>query len=132
MSEEIRRCAFPLRGISVNFACLSSEAPGQTHLARALDALDSIRPFCLPDADISAGGTDMLEFAEHDSLPADVREIRCGTGVTLGLYPLSGRAVPRPDRTPSGWKPRFWNAASRKAASWRLSIRELFTPRRNV
>lgn len=94
LSEEIRRCGFPLRGISVNFACLSSEAPGQAQLACALNALDSIRPLCLPDADISAGGTDMLEFAEHNSLPADVREIRCGTGVTLGLYPLSGRAVP--------------------------------------
>lgn len=94
LCEEARRLGFFLRGLSINFACLSTEAPTKEVLGSAATALDGIRSFCLPDADVSAGGTDVLEFAEHCSLPSAVGEIRCGTGVTLGMYPLTGRAVP--------------------------------------
>lgn len=91
---EALRAGFRLRGLSVNFACLSCEAPTPSRLSGASATLEQIRPFCLPDADISAGGTDVLELAAAQHLPADVREIRCGTGVMLGIYPLSGHVVP--------------------------------------
>ena len=92
--EEVRRSGLRLQGLSVNFACLSSEAPTVRRLIEASAVLDEIRQLYLPEADISAGGTDILELAAQNPLPADVREIRCGTGVMLGVYPLSGNAVP--------------------------------------
>lgn len=94
LCESTRRLGLFVRGIAVNFACLSTEAPTLPHLQNAVRALRNIRRFCVSDADISAGGTDMLELAAHTSLPSDTGEIRCGTGVTLGVYPLSGRPVP--------------------------------------
>ncbi len=87
------RKGFHLLGLSVNFACLSQKAPTLDALRRADRVLEQIRRFS-PKADISAGGTDMLELAESCTLPASVREIRCGTGVMLGVYPLSRRPVP--------------------------------------
>lgn len=92
--EEVRRAGLRLRGLSVNFACLSSDAPTVQRLNEASAALEKIRQLCLPEADISAGGTDVLELAAKKRLPADVREIRCGTGIMLGVYPLSGNTVP--------------------------------------
>ena len=56
-------------------------------------ALDMIRSFA-PEADISAGGTDILELAATSPLPEYVTEIRCGTGIMLGVYPLSNRPIP--------------------------------------
>lgn len=94
LCEEAVRLDFSLRGLSVNFACLSNEAPAPKQLQAAVHALRDIREYCLPEADISAGGTDMLELAETFSLPAEIRELRCGTGVMLGVYPLSGLPVP--------------------------------------
>uniref|UniRef100_UPI0040645AB8 alanine racemase n=1 Tax=Mailhella sp. TaxID=1981029 RepID=UPI0040645AB8 len=87
------RKGFRLLGLSVNFACLSQRAPTLDALRRADSVLELLRRFS-SDADISAGGTDMLELAESCTLPASVREIRCGTGVMLGVYPLSGHPVP--------------------------------------
>ncbi len=94
LCEESRRLGFSLRGLCVNFACLTADAPTQEKLFYAVEALNSIRSFCLPEADISAGGTDMLEFAAQSALPADIGQIRCGTGVMLGCYPLTGRNIP--------------------------------------
>ena len=94
LCDEILRHGFALRGLSINFACMTSEAPSLKQLSAAVAALNTIRPLCISDADISSGGTDMLEFAEQSPLPSEVGEIRCGTGVTLGTYPLSGRAIP--------------------------------------
>ena len=94
LCEEARRLHLPLRGLSVNFACLSHEAPTGERLRFAEKQLERIRSFCLPDADISAGGTDVLELAEQESLPPVVGELRCGTGIMLGVYPLSGRPIP--------------------------------------
>ena len=45
-------------------------------------------------ADISAGGTDILELAQLEELPASIGEIRCGTGILLGAYPLSRNVIP--------------------------------------
>lgn len=90
----IRHLDFHLRGLSVNFACLSSEAPTTASLLFAVEQLQRVRTCVSPDIDLSVGGTDVLELAEHASLPSDIQEIRCGTGITLGLYPLSGRAIP--------------------------------------
>ncbi|MBR5883241.1 MAG: alanine racemase [Mailhella sp.] len=84
---------FPLRGLSLNFACMSDIPPTLSALQNAECALDIVRRFA-PDADISAGGTDMLELAESERLPSSIREIRCGTGILLGLYPLSGKEIP--------------------------------------
>ncbi|WP_418764681.1 alanine racemase [Mailhella sp.] len=89
-----RNLGFSLRGLEINFACLSTEAPTTEKLLFADSVLRKVRKFCLPTADISAGGTDVLELTERESLPSTVREIRCGTGVTLGRYPLSGRIIP--------------------------------------
>ena len=94
LCREARRAGLRLRGVAVNFACLSSDAPTQEHLKEASATLERIRSCCLPEADVSAGGTDVLELATKHALPADVREIRCGTGVMLGVYPLSGHAIP--------------------------------------
>ena len=94
LCENAHRFGLPLRGLMVNFACLSQKAPTSESLQRAVQTLQNIRSCCTLDADISAGGTDMLEFAAHASLPSAVTEIRCGTGITLGVYPLSGRPIP--------------------------------------
>lgn len=93
MAKATCAAGFRLRGLSVNFACLSTAPPTLEALRRAEQVLERIRPFA-PDTDISAGGTDMLELAETCVLPPSVREIRCGTGVMLGVYPLSGQALP--------------------------------------
>ena len=94
LCECARRFDLSVRGIAVNFACLSTEAPTLQHLQSAVQALNNIRRLCVPEADVSAGGTDILELAAHSSLPSDIGEIRCGTGITLGVYPLSGRPIP--------------------------------------
>lgn len=95
LCEEACRCGFSLRGLAVNFACLSREAPSLERLLSAENELENLKKFFLPDADISAGGTDVLELAAASTLPGSIGEIRCGTGVTLGRYPLSGLAVPQ-------------------------------------
>lgn len=94
LCRDIRRLGMPLRGLSVNFACLSKEAPTPELLNLAAEQLERVREYCVEDADVSAGGTDVLELAEHAPLPAAIGEIRCGTGIMLGVYPLSGRPVP--------------------------------------
>ena len=90
--EEAVRLGFSIRGLALNFACLSSNAPSINDLEEAGNALDVVRHFS-PAADISAGGTDILELAESTRLPACVKEIRCGTGILLGVYPLSGKPI---------------------------------------
>ncbi len=84
---------FSVLGVSVNFACLSHLPPTAETMALAVRALGSVLQF-VPRATISAGGTDMLEFAAHHRLPSCVKEIRCGTGLMLGVYPLSGSVIP--------------------------------------
>ena len=84
---------FSIRGIAINFACLSKYAPTNEHLYAAVTVLNNMKPYCRYESDISAGGTDILELAEHSLLPCDIGEIRCGTGVMLGVYPLSGRVI---------------------------------------
>ena len=94
LCRDIRRLGFSLRGLSVNFACLSSHAPTPELLHFAEEQLEKVRDFCLEDADISAGGTDVLELAESAPLPPSIGEIRCGTGVMLGIHPLTRRPLP--------------------------------------
>ena len=91
--REASDLGFPIRGLSLNFACMSDIPPTLSALQNAECALDIVRRFA-PEADISAGGTDMLELAESERLPSSIREIRCGTGILLGLYPLSGKEIP--------------------------------------
>ncbi|MBR3881023.1 MAG: alanine racemase [Mailhella sp.] len=91
--SECHDLRFHVDGLLVNFACLSKNAPDVDTLNKATKALAVVRQFW-PFADISAGGTDMLEFAEQYRIPEDITEIRCGTGVMLGVYPLSGRQIP--------------------------------------
>lgn len=85
---------FPLRGLSLNFACMSKRPPTLSVLQQAELSLDIVRKFS-PEADISAGGTDVLELAESEGLTSSIAEIRCGTGILLGVYPLSGNAIPK-------------------------------------
>lgn len=94
LCHEAHRLGLHIRGIAVNFACMSREAPSRTALLAASEALQAIRRHCAPEADVSAGGTDVLELAGTSPLPDIVRELRCGTGVTLGAYPLSGMPIP--------------------------------------
>ncbi|WP_294446090.1 alanine racemase [uncultured Mailhella sp.] len=94
LSEHARSLGLSIRGLTVNFACLSREAPTIRRLQDAIQALRGIRDCCTAGADISAGGTDMLELAAQSSIPPAIAEIRCGTGITLGVYPLSGRPIP--------------------------------------
>lgn len=91
--EEAVRLGFTLSGLALNFACLSSNAPTSKDVKLAENALDVVRSFT-PEADISAGGTDILELAATFPLPSSIKEIRCGTGIMLGVYPLSGRPIP--------------------------------------
>ena len=91
--EEATRLDFPISGLALNFACLSSNSPSFNDLEKAGKVLEIVRGFA-PDADISAGGTDILELAATERLPESVREIRCGTGIMLGVYPLSGKPIP--------------------------------------
>ena len=91
--EEAVRLGFPLSGLALNFACLSTIAPTHRDIEMAEKALAVVRSFA-PDADISAGGTDILELTATSPLPECVAEIRCGTGIMLGVYPLSGRLIP--------------------------------------
>lgn len=91
--REASDLGFPIRGLSLNFACMSDIPPTLSALQNAECALDIVRRFA-PDADISAGGTDMLELAESEHLPSSIGEIRCGTGILLGVYPLSGNPIP--------------------------------------
>ena len=100
MPEEIpsftRKAAelgFDIAGLSVNFACIVPEPPAIEKLALADACCASLRGE-FPRADISVGGTDILEYAADHALPSSVNEIRCGTGAMLGVYPLSGRPVP--------------------------------------
>ena len=94
LCEAVHRLGLPLRGLSVNFACLTSHAPTTELLCFAATQLESVRNLCVEGGDISAGGTDVLELAEKGPLPPGIGEIRCGTGVMLGVYPLSGRPLP--------------------------------------
>lgn len=91
--HEALRLGFSVRGLSINFACMSDKAPTPERLDDAVRALELIRPYA-PHADISAGGTDMLEFAKNNALPSSISELRCGSGILLGTYPLSGRHIP--------------------------------------
>ncbi|WP_077072508.1 alanine racemase [Mailhella massiliensis] len=94
LCRKIRRLGFSLRGLSVNFACLSPHAPTPELLRFAGEQLEKVRGFCMEGADISAGGTDVLELAESTPLPPSIGEIRCGTGVMLGIHPLTRRPLP--------------------------------------
>lgn len=89
--EQAHACAVPVDALSVNFACMSSKAPTAAALEHAAVLVRRLLPHT---PRLSAGGSDILELAEHTSLPCEVAEIRCGTGVMLGVYPLSGRPVP--------------------------------------
>lgn len=91
--DEAARLGFPLLGLSLNFACLSTHAPRLEDLEYAAQVLQLLREYS-PKADISAGGTDILELAACAPLPDTVREIRCGSGIMLGIYPLSGTPIP--------------------------------------
>jgi len=91
--SECHALGFRVDGLLLNFACLSHRPPDAEILNKASQALSTVRQFW-PTADISAGGTDVLEFAEQHRLPEEITEIRCGTGVMLGVYPLSGRQIP--------------------------------------
>ena len=91
--EEAGRLGFTISGLALNFACLSTSAPTSKDIEVAEKALAVVRNFA-PEADISAGGTDILELAAITPLPGYVNEIRCGTGIMLGVYPLSGRPIP--------------------------------------
>ena len=84
---------FTVLGISANFACLTASPPTPDAMDTAAHALRSMRRL-VPDAAISVGGTDILEYAKHHPLPAGVDEIRCGTGMMLGVYPLSSAPIP--------------------------------------
>jgi predicted amino acid racemase len=72
---------------------MSSDPPDEKHLCYAVRQLNCMKAF-YPHADISFGGTDVLELTAKFSLPESIREIRCGTGIMLGVYPLSGKNIP--------------------------------------
>lgn len=94
LCQEAQKRGFSLRGLAVNFACMTANPPTRNALCCAAQALEKNREFFLSSAGISAGGTDILELAEKEPLPSEVEEIRCGTGITLGCYPLSGTPIP--------------------------------------
>ena len=89
--KEAREHRMRVDALAVNFACMTSQGPTR----EVLEHVASLARQTLPAAPaLSVGGTDILELADKETLPSEVSEIRCGTGVTLGIYPLSGRPVP--------------------------------------
>ena len=90
--KEARKLKVRVDALAVNFACMTPQGPTR----KVLEHAACLARNALPSAPaLSVGGTDMLELAEHEALPSEVTDIRCGTGVTLGIYPLSGHPVPR-------------------------------------
>ena len=85
---------FSICGLSVNYGCITEFGPSATSLQYAAETLENIRTWCRPEADVSAGGTDILPLVMSGELPDAVREIRCGTGVMLGTYPLMEDNIP--------------------------------------
>lgn len=83
-----------LWGLAANFACISDTPPNRTGLAALVALGEQVqRETGLPMPHISVGGSDILELSERESLPSGITEIRCGTAIYLGHYPLSGRPV---------------------------------------
>ncbi len=93
LCHKARALGFTVLGLSANFACISPIPPTPETMRIAARTLENIQSF-IPDATISVGGTDILEYAKHHHLPAGVDEIRCGTGMMLGVYPLSAAPIP--------------------------------------
>ena len=91
-----REClSLRLRGLATNFACMSTTPPTASTLhllPRLCEALRRQSGIVLPE--LSVGGSDVLEWLEQESLPEGITEIRCGTALFLGVYPLSGRPLP--------------------------------------
>ena len=84
-----------LRGLATNFACVSTEPPTKEALERLVQYKYQLEKMLgQPVSELSVGGSDVLELAATEPLPKEITEIRCGTAVHLGIYPLSGKAVP--------------------------------------
>lgn len=84
-----------LYGLSVNFACISDRAPRIEDILQLLSFRNAVQQCTgrlVPH--VSVGGSDILELAATEGLPSGVTEIRCGTAIYLGVYPLDGKPVP--------------------------------------
>ena len=93
--EVLSHPSLRLRGLATNFACVGTEAPTIEALRRLLDCRERLeRTLGQTLPEVSVGGSDVLELAAKTPLPEGITEIRCGTAVHLGIYPLSGVPVP--------------------------------------
>lgn len=84
-----------LYGLSANFACISERAPRLEDLHDLLQLRATVERrtgFLVPH--ISVGGSDILALGAQTPLPEGISEIRCGTAVYLGVYPLDGQPAP--------------------------------------
>ncbi|MEG2172134.1 MAG: alanine racemase [Desulfovibrionaceae bacterium] len=89
-----------LWGLAANFACISEQPPKKEDLLRLLALRHAVQERTgRPVPHISVGGSDILLLGAESGLPSGITEIRCGTAVYLGVYPLSGQAVPGLSRT---------------------------------
>lgn len=98
-AEVVRHDSLRLRGLATNFACVGTEEPTLEALRKMVECRDLLeRDLGHPVPELSVGGSDVLELAGTTRLPAGITEIRCGTAVHLGIYPLSGKPVPGASR----------------------------------
>lgn len=89
-----------LFGLSANFACISERAPSLEDLHQLLQIQAAVeRRAGFAVSHISVGGSDILALGEASPLPRGISEIRCGTAVYLGVYPLDDRPVSGLQRT---------------------------------
>ena len=84
-----------LIGIAANYACISTAPPSIASIERLIRLKQDLEhSLSRPLPHLSLGGSDILELAASNPLPPGVTEIRCGTAVYLGVYPLTGHPVP--------------------------------------
>ncbi len=82
-----------LRGISVNFACLSGQHPSQALFREAEEVLAAVAAHCAAEPLLSLGGTCCLQHVEAYR-PRFRTEIRAGGGLLYGHDFVSAAALP--------------------------------------
>ncbi|QHQ35406.1 alanine/ornithine racemase family PLP-dependent enzyme [Algicella marina] len=80
-----------LKGISVNFACLSGIAPTTRQMAAFCDLANEIEGVCSPSLKIVSGGNSAnLPWALDEHATGRVNDLRLGEAILLGVEPVSG------------------------------------------
>jgi predicted amino acid racemase len=83
-----------LKGIAVNFACLSGLAPTMLQMATFCDLANEIEGACGPFLKIVSGGNSAnLPWALGEHATGRVNDLRLGEAILLGVEPVSGDQI---------------------------------------